>query len=71
MIRKLLISVFYITGIISQLTVEKFRFVHSCDSGCHHNTETQLFRLEEANRALRLLKERTINGAGVLEIPAP
>jgi propanol-preferring alcohol dehydrogenase len=35
------------------------------------HTETQLFRLEEANRALQLLKERTINGAGVLEIPAP
>ncbi|MBW2135251.1 MAG: alcohol dehydrogenase, partial [Deltaproteobacteria bacterium] len=31
-------------------------------------TETQLFRLEEANQALQLLKAGKINGAGVLAI---
>jgi propanol-preferring alcohol dehydrogenase len=31
-------------------------------------TETEVFTLSEANRALRLLKESRINGAGVLEI---
>ncbi len=32
-------------------------------------TETTLFRLEEANEALWLIKESKISGAGVLEIP--
>jgi len=32
-------------------------------------TETTLFRLEEANEALWLIKESRISGAGVLEIP--
>jgi len=31
-------------------------------------TETELFRLEDANRVLLLLKEGKINGAGVLEV---
>lgn len=31
-------------------------------------TETQVFRLKDANFALRLLKESKINGAGVLEV---
>jgi len=33
-------------------------------------TETQVFRLKDANTALRMLKESKINGAGVLEIGA-
>jgi propanol-preferring alcohol dehydrogenase len=32
-------------------------------------TETQSFRLGEANHALQLLKQGRINGAGVLVIP--
>jgi len=33
------------------------------------STEVQLFPLQEANRALQLLKEGGIDGAGVLEVP--
>jgi propanol-preferring alcohol dehydrogenase len=53
---------------VTASTREDGRELLSEAHGARVKTEIQMFRLRDANMALRLLKESKINGAGVLEV---